>query len=178
MKRVMVYLFLAAGCQSPPAGAPTPAPTANTADAAYPQAPMLTADYLERIPGVRRDADGGVIVFEIAGVPVTLGPPRKDAIGAAARCRDLGSACLIATKDLDMCAARLPACKTVRPWEEATPCCAQACIDAYLEQRRFGASAVEADRAVFGSTHECFPGLQEQYRAAGGTPYLAPRRVR
>jgi hypothetical protein len=170
MKRSMIALLLVAGC---------PAPTKNTPvqDAGLPQAPTLTAEQLKQLPGVRRTADGGVILFDVGGKQLTLGEPRHDAIGAAAKCSDLKGACLNATKDLDGCVARLAVCATDRPWEEASPCCAQACITAYQEERRLGASPLQASDAIFGSTHECFPGLQEQYRAAGGTPYLAPRRA-
>jgi hypothetical protein len=125
-----------------------------------------------------KDADGKPILMKVDGVPLTIGEARNDAIGAAARCRDLTSSCVIATHDLDGCIATLPVCATETPWNEEQPCCAQACITAYQEERRLGAKALDADGAVFGSTHECFPGLQALYRAAGGTPYLAPRRAR
>ena len=141
-----------------------------------PQAATLSAEQLREI--LPKDADGNAILLEVGGVPLTLGSPRRDAIGAAGKCTDLEGNCLIATKDLDACVEQLPVCRTATPWEEAEACCSQACIDAYREERRLGASQIEAGAAVFGSDHECFPGLQEQYRAAGGTPYLAPRRAR
>lgn len=172
MKRSMILLLLAAGCPSSSTKSTPAAP-----DAGFPQAPTLTAEQLKQLPGVRRDVDGSVILFEVGGKPLTLGEPRRDAIGAAASCRDLEGACFQATKDLDMCVAGLPLCATEHPWEEPSPCCSLGCVKAYQEERRLGADQFAAGAAVFGSTHECFPGLQAQYRAAGGTPYLAPRRA-
>ena len=146
----------------------------SVVDAGLPPSPLVTAEDLARITQFPRDADGKLILLEVGGVPLAVGEVRRDAIGAAARCRDLQTACILVTPDLDACVAQLPLCGTDRPWEEA-PCCPRACVSAYQEERRLGAPVLKASRAVFGSTHECFSGLQELYRASGGVPYLAPR---
>ncbi|MDP2339358.1 MAG: hypothetical protein Q8O67_00255 [Deltaproteobacteria bacterium] len=169
MKKSLLLLLLAA-CPDPAAP-----PTGDAGVPGLPQAPTVAVDQLEQLPGMPRDADGNLILLEVAGLPLSIGAPRKDAIGAAAKCTDLLSSCVMATKDPDGCVAKLPICESEQPWEEALPCCAQACINAYQEERRLGADVFGAHKAVWGSTHECFPGLQALYRAAGGTPYLAPR---
>ncbi len=138
----------------------------------HPQAPSVSAAELAKV--LPKDADGKPILLEVGGLPITLGAETKDAISAAAECRDVFTSCVAATKDPDACAAKVPICKSERPWEEALPCCAQACVTAYQEERRLGADTFDANDAVFGSTHECFPGLQALY---GGVPYLAPRRA-
>jgi hypothetical protein len=139
-----------------------------------PEAPSASpVDIAKSLP---KDSEGRPILLEVAGDLLTIGAPRRDAIGAAAKCTDLLTACLRKTKDADKCAHDVPRCKTATPWNEDAACCADACVVAYEEERRLGATVSEADDAVFASTHECFPGLQELYRAAGGTPYLAPRR--
>jgi hypothetical protein len=142
-------------------------------DAGYPQAATLTAEQLAQL--LPRDASGAPVLMEVGGEALTIGEARRDAIGAAAACRDLKVACLSKTADLDLCVANVPRCQTVEPWNEA-PCCAEACVAAYQEQRRLGAPPLEANAAVFSSTHECFPGLQELIRATGGRPRLLPRR--
>jgi hypothetical protein len=167
MKKSILLVLLAA-CSDPPD--PPPAVVGD-----LPQLPTVTVDQLQQIPGMPRDENGNIILLEVGGLPLTLGAPRKDAIGAAAKCTDLLTSCVSATKDLDGCVAKLPICKTAQPWDEDLPCCAQACVNAYQEERRLGATPRKAHKAVWGSTHECFPGRQELYRAAGGTPYLAPR---
>jgi len=96
-------------------------------------------------------------------------------IGAAAKCSDLKNDCMQVTGDGDTCVATVKRCATAEPWLEAEACCPAACVDAYQEQRRLGASPVAANSAVFSSTHECFPGLQELIRASGGKPRLMPR---
>jgi len=154
-------------CTEPPPDAPPPAP--------YPQAPRVDADALAQV--LPKDSEGRPVLLTVDGTPLTLGPPRKDGIGAAAGCSDLKNDCVQATKDPDSCIGAVKRCETQEPWNEVAPCCPDACVVAYQEQRRLGATPIEADSAVFGSTHECFPGLQEIYRAAGGTPYLAPRRA-
>jgi hypothetical protein len=167
MKKAMLLLLLV-GCTDPPPGGAVP-------DAGLPQLPAVTVDQLQQIPGMPRDANGNIVLLEVAGLPLTLGAPRNDAISAAARCGDLLTSCVGATKDPDGCVAQLPICATQRPWEESKPCCAKACVEAYQEERRLGADVLRSAKAVFGSDHECFPGRQELLRAAGGTPYLAPR---
>ena len=149
MKKAMLLLLLG-GCTDLPLGGAVP-------DAGLAQLPVVTG------------------LLEVAGLPFTPGAPRNDAIGAAARCGDLLTSCVGATKDPDGCVAQLPICATQRPWEESAPCCAKACVEAYQEERRLGADVLRSAKAVFGSDHECFPGRQELLRAAGGTPYLAPR---
>ena len=176
MKKMLLASFalIAIACEQPPAPPDTPA--TPTSPSTYPQAPTVSADDIASI--LPKDAEGKPILLEVAGDLLTIGAPRRDAIGAAAKCRDLLTGCLRKTNDPDKCAHDVPRCKTTTPWSEDAACCADACIVAYEEERRLGASDSEADAAVFGSTHECFPGLQEMYRAAGGTPYLAPRRGR
>ena len=166
MKKAMLLLLLA-GCTDPP--------PSGDADTTLPQLPSVSIDQLQQIPGMPRDENGNIILLEVAGGPLTFGAPGNDAISAAAKCRDLLSSCVGATKDADGCVTKLPICAGERPWEEALPCCPQACVTAYQEERRLGADVFRSAKAVFASTHECFPGLQELYRAAGGTPYLAPR---
>ncbi len=168
MKRTALLLMLAA-CTDPP---PVPSGEGGTP---YPQLPTISSDEIAAMPGLPRDQDGNVILLEVGGLPLTIGAPRRDAIGAAGKCRDLLTSCVGATKDPDACVAQLRVCTSARPWEETEPCCAQACVDAYQAERRLGADVSAAYSAVFGSTHECFPGLQELYRAAGGVSYLAPR---
>jgi len=172
MKKAALLVLLAA-CTEPPATQPP----LGDAGQPYPQLPTVSSDDIASLPGLPRDQDGNVILLEVAGLPLTIGAPRRDAIGAAARCTDLVTSCVGATKDPDGCVARLPICASARPWEESAPCCARACVDAYQEERRLGADVGSAYMAVFGSTHECFPGLQDLYRAAGGDPFLAPRRA-
>jgi hypothetical protein len=122
-----------------------------------------------------RDADGRPIVASVDGTALTMGPARVDPIGAAAACRDLTADCIQVTGDGDTCIATVKRCATAEPWLEPEACCPAACVDAYQEQRRLGASPVAAGSPVLGSTHECFPGLQEMIRASGGTPRLMPR---
>ena len=156
-------------CETPPTSTPPP-------DAAsYPQPPSVSLDDLAR--ALPKDAEGRPILTTVEGTALTIGPKRVDTIGAAAACRDLTADCIQETKNIDTCVAQVLRCATETPWLEPAPCCATACVDAYQEQRRLGATPAAADDAVFGSTHECFPGLQVAYRAAGGTPYLAPRRT-
>ena len=166
MKKSLLLVLLAA-CSDPP----DPPPAVE----GYPQLPTVTIDQLKQV--LPRDANGDSVLLEVGGLPLTLGAPRRDAIGAAAKCSDLVSSCVAVTKDLDACVAKLPICKTEQPWEEALPCCAEACVKAYQEERRLGAAPLDANDAVFGSDHECFPGRQELLRAAGGTPFLGPRRA-
>jgi hypothetical protein len=155
------------GCPAESGPSPPPAP--------YPQATTVSPEQLAEV--LPKDANGAPILLEVGGQPLTIGAPRNDAIGAAARCTDLFTTCMSKTRDRDGCVTALPRCKTAEPWSEEAACCADACVVAYEEERRLGASPREADRAVFGSTHECFPGLQDLYRADGGVPYLAPRRA-
>ena len=169
MKKSLLLVLLAA-CSDPPDPPPPPA----TPDG-LPQLPSVTIDDLQQVPGMPRDENGNIILLEVAGGPITFGAPRNDAISAAARCRDLLASCVGATKDADGCVAKLPICTSDKPWEESAACCPQACVAAYQEERRLGADVLRSAKAVFASDHECFPGLQELYRAAGGTPYLAPR---
>jgi len=164
----LVALPLQTGCPAtPPSSTPPPPP--------YPQSPSIDTATLEQV--LPKDADGKPILLEVGGVNLTLGAPRKDAIGAAAKCTDLYSNCVAATKDMDRCVADLPRCAGAEPWNEDAPCCADACVRAYQEERRLGATAFEADAAVFSSTHECFPGLVDLYRSYGGTPRRFPRRA-
>ena len=157
MKRLIstcVAVFWLGACEAPPAP-PAPPPSVP------PPAPTPT--------------DGRPIVATVDGTALTMGPARIDPIGAAAACRDLTADCIQVTGDGDTCIATVKRCATAEPWLEAEACCPAACVDAYQEQRRLGASPVAAGSAVLGSTHECFPGLQEMIRASGGTPRLMPR---
>ena len=164
----LVALPLQTGCPAtPPSSTPPPAP--------YPQAPSIDTATLEQV--LPKDADGKPILLEVGGVKLTLGAPRKDAIGAAAKCIDLVTDCIAATKDLDRCVADLPRSATAEPLNERDRCCFNACAIAYQEERRLGATEIESYSAVFGSTHECFPGRVELYRANGGTPRRFPRRA-
>ena len=156
-------------CETPPTSTPPP-------DAAsYPQPPSVSLDDLAR--ALPKDAEGRPILTTVEGTALTIGPKRVDAIGAAAACRDLKNGCVQATKQPDVCIDTVKRCTSTTPWLENDDCCPVACVDAYKEQRRLGAEPVAANAAVFGSTHECFPGLQERIRAAGGTPRLMPRRT-
>jgi len=157
--------LMACPSEPPPSLPPSP----------YPQAATVSPEQLAEV--LPKDPSGAAILLEVAGEALTIGAPRRDAVGAAAKCRDLLDSCLRKTKDPDACARTAPRCQTTTPWTEAAACCAEACIAAYEEERRLGADESAAHIAVFGSTHECFPGLQQLYRAAGGTPYLAPRRA-
>jgi hypothetical protein len=167
MKKTLLAVFglIVMACEQP---APTPPST-------YPQAPTVSPDDLARV--LPKDAEGRPILATVDGTNLTLGEKRVDAIGAAAACRDLIMGCVMATGDGDVCIERANRCTTSTPWLESAGCCPTACVDAYNEERRLGASPLEADAAVFGSTHECFPGLQEMIRAAGGTPRTMPRRA-
>jgi len=177
MKRLIstcVVVFWLGACEAPPAPPPSapPAPTPPP-PTPYPRPPSVSAEDLARV--LPRDADGRPIVATVDGTALTMGPARIDPIGAAAACRDLKNDCMQVTGDGDTCIATVKRCATAEPWLEAEACCAAACVDAYQEQRRLGASPVAANSAVFSSTHECFPGLQEMIRASGGTPRLMPR---
>jgi hypothetical protein len=170
--------LMAMACEQPPASPPeTPSASAPTptSPSTYPQAPTVSPEDLARV--LPKDAEGRPILATVDGTNLTLGEKRVDAIGAAAACRDLGASCVMATGDLDRCVRTGRTCSTNTPWLESAACCPTACVDAYSEERRLGASPLEADAAVFGSTHECFPGLQEMIRAAGGTPRTMPRRA-
>jgi hypothetical protein len=172
MKKTLLAVFglIVMACEQPPETPPAP-----VAPSTYPQGTTVSPEDLASI--LPKDGEGKPILLEVAGDLLTIGAPRRDAIGAAAKCLDLLTACLRKTKDPDKCAHDVPRCKTATPWDEDAACCADACVVAYEEERRLGATVSEADAAVFGSDHECFPGRQEMYRAAGGTPYLAPRRA-
>jgi hypothetical protein len=169
----LLCAVLATACDAPPATSP---PTPTPPPGPYPQAATVDVDALASI--LPKDADGKPVLLEVGGVALTLGAERKDAIGAHASCIDLFTRCVVKTKDSDRCAADVPRCATSEPWNESAACCPSACVAAYQEERRLGATNIEADLAVFGSTHECFPGLVEQYSAAGGTPRRLPRRAR
>jgi hypothetical protein len=162
---MVAMMMLLAGCPATPPSPPPPP---------YPQAPSVSIDQLAEV--LPKDASGKPILLEVGGVPLTLGAPRKDAIGAAAKCSDLLTSCVQVTKDVDVCVKGVARCTTAEPWNERA-CCATACVVAYEEERRLGASQLEANGAVFSSTHECFPGLQDLYRSYGGTPRRLPRRA-
>jgi len=183
---LVVALFLA-GCPNEPE-TPAPTPTADTpapegvapeADP-LPQAPKIPVDEVAKLLPV--DENGDKVLWDTGQLKVVLGPKHEPGPNTAmAACQDLETSCLVASKDerdvvLDNCVARLPICETPEPWNEAA-CCPQACIAAYQRERELGATQFQAGRAVFSSIHECFPGLQEWYRAQGGTPHLAPRRA-
>ena len=163
---VVAVALVGSACETPPS---SPPPTD------HPRAPTVSDESLAA--ALPMDANGKPILLTVDGSPLTIGPKRVDAIGAAAICSDLKNDCVQVTKDLDSCVDKVPRCTTETPWLEEAPCCATACVLAYQEERRLGASPLEANRAVFSSTHECFPGLQAQVRAAGGSPRRLPRRA-
>ncbi len=155
---------------------PTP-PPANTTPTILPQLKAVPDDVIEAL--LPKDADGRPVLWGFADGPVVLGDaPEPGPNTASAGCVQLESSCFMATKgEGDKCADLLPVCQTETPWAEAAPCCPQACIDAYHEERRLGASILEAGGAVWSSAHECFPGLREWYRERGDpNPRLMPRR--
>lgn len=170
MRKTFLAFFglIALACEQPPETPPAPS------SSAYPQAPTVSPDDLATV--LPKDAEGRPILATVDGTNLTLGEKRVDAIGAAAACRDLKNSCVMATGDADGCIEKVKRCATSTPWLEE-PCCPQACVDAYNEERRLGAEPIAANGAVFSSTHECFPGLQEMIRAAGGTPRRLPRRA-
>ena len=151
------------------------APRSSPPPTDYPRPPTVSDESLAA--ALPKDANGKPILLTVDGSPLTIGPKRVDAIGAAAICSDLKNDCVQVTKDPDSCIDKVLRCATETPWLEEAPCCPAACVLAYQEERRLGASPSDANAAVFSSTHECFPGLQAQYRAAGGTPHLFPRRA-
>jgi len=188
MKLLSLSSFIAVACLAcDPPSSRADAGSSSTADggqstnepdggpSTYPQLPGASFDTL--VQALPKNAAGEPVLLTVDGDALTVGPRRIDAVGAAASCRDLKSSCHDVSGDADACVATVPRCTSSTPWTEAAPCCPSACVDAYQQQRRLGATPIEANRAVFGSTHECFPGLQAQYRAAGGTPYLAPRKT-
>jgi hypothetical protein len=134
--------LVAVACEPPPASPPDTPPTPPT----YPQATTVSPEELASI--LPKDSEGRPILLEVAGDLLTIGAPRRDAIGAAAKCTDLLTACLRKTKDADKCAHDVPRCKTAKPWNEDAACCADACVVAYEEERRLGATVSEADDAV------------------------------
>jgi hypothetical protein len=178
----LVALPLTACPATPPSSTPPPppAPAPSSPDppptpSAYPRPPSIRVEDLARV--LPRDAEGRPILTTVEGTDLSIGPKRVDPIGAAAGCSDLKNDCMQVTGDGDTCIATVKRCSSSEPWLEAEACCPAACVDAYQEQRRLGAPPSAANAAVFGSTHECFPGLQELIRATGGTPRLMPRRT-
>jgi hypothetical protein len=173
--RIACLALLLPACNScggvEPTGPDAPGADGGTDAPTPPVTPAQLAEVLPKGPG------GEPVLAEVDGTALTIGPERQDAVAAAAKCTDLVSLCVVQTKDLDACVDRAGECATAEPWKETAACCARACKEAYREERRLGAPPIAAHAAVFGSTHECFPGLQDQYRAAGGVPYLAPRRA-
>ncbi len=128
-----------------------------------------------------KDEEGRATLWKVGETNIILeqDAPEPGPNTANTACLDLKSSCLIATGGLlEECILALPKCETDEPWDEKSACCPASCIEAYQEQRELGAKPQEASFAVFGSTHECFPGLQEWYQKRGGHPYLAPRRTK
>jgi len=68
------------------------------------------------------------------------------------------------------CARRVQQCATNEPWNEAAPCCPKACVDEAVRRESSGLDGTTAYAGVFTTVHGCFPGVVEQYCAAGGTP--------
>lgn len=171
-----------AGCPDS-AGSPRATSPSNPSTApSYPQAPTVPVDELAKV--LPEDEQGNKVLWSMGKTKVVLGPPPIPGPNtSSAACLQLKTSCLVASSSpkesvLDECVDGLPRCETNEPWTEAQPCCPSSCVDAYKEERRLGASQLEASSAVFGSNHECFPGLRDWYREKGDpNPYLAPRRA-
>lgn len=165
---VIATACFGAGCPPPPAVNPPDAGAPVSVTDAGPPASDLVNDAVRRLPA---DADGNIPLLHVGGETLTLGPVVKDPAYAAARCTDLLGACMLGEHlhPLD-CAKKAPVCRSSAPWNEALPCCPQACIDEAVRREAAGVDREAAYTGVFGATHPCFPGLVEQYCAAGGTP--------
>jgi len=174
---VVALVAALTGCPDEPPRPPTPATSDAGAAGALPQAPQIEVDDLAKV--LPKDENGNSILWKVGSELIGIGPPPTPGPNTAvAACRDLSTSCAIATKgDTDGCHDKLPVCATNEPWNEEKECCPEACVHAYREERRLGASKADASIAVFGSDHECFPGLKEWYHERGGKPYLAPRRA-
>ena len=127
---VVAVILVGSACETPPS--PPPPPPTN-----YPRPPTVSDESLAA--ALPKYANGKPILLTVDGSPLTIGPKRVDAIGAASICRDLTADCVQVTKDLDGCIDKVPRCATETPWLEETPCCATACVLAYQEERRLGA---------------------------------------
>jgi len=146
------------------------APTAPTPGAGATEKPpsQLVNGAINRLP---KDADGNIPVLTVGNEVMKLGPVIRDPVYAAGRCTDLLGACMVGEHLHPMdCARKVHTCATAEPWNEAAPCCPKACVDEAVRREASGIERELAYAGVFDQTHPCFPGLLEQYCAAGGKP--------
>lgn len=131
---------------------------------------VVTDDINAAINRLPKDADGNIPLFTVGKEVVKLGPVIRDPVYARGRCIDLLGACMMGEHLHPMeCARKVQTCKTAEPWNEAAPCCPQACVDEAVRREDSGVDRGEAYLSVF-NAKQCFPGVLAQYCAAGGKP--------
>jgi hypothetical protein len=116
---------------------------------------------LPSLTGMPEELTSGPITAPDGGMPVEYDPDLADAITAWADCAGMLGQCLDSTSgDFDTCVAGVPTCTGATPWEEDSPCCAEACVSAYQAARTGGASDFDAFIQVFAIDPACMPGLE------------------
>ncbi len=106
--------------------------------------------------GYPRDAKGRPIVAQSAHLNLVAGE-EKDLLSVISACSAMITACFHRDGDpknsLDACFNSAPRCRTAKPWEEAAPCCPDACWQRYAEQRRQCVDPLTASSRVFFDQH-------------------------
>jgi|JI10StandDraft_1071094.scaffolds.fasta_scaffold54793_2 hypothetical protein len=91
-----------------------------------------------------------------------------DAITARKGCADLVANCHEpGVRSIDACMLSAPACATDEPWNEASPCCAEACFADYSALRVQGTDPLTAYLTVLYERPICMPGVDGML---GGAP--------
>lgn len=104
----------------------------------------------------------GNVLSDIGLAALELDPNARDPLTGLGACADLITYCVQAKggTPLDACVEQAPRCTTQQPWMEEAPCCPEACVKAYGQERKGLAPLAAFDRALF-QDGSCYPGVKE-----------------
>lgn len=120
------------------------------------------------LSGYPLDAEGRPILLSGATFNV-VAVTTPDAMTARDACAALVSNCYSpGVRSMDACMMSAPTCLTTTPWNEATPCCAQACLDGYAALRTAKVDPLNSYLKVLYDGPVCMPGVDTML--AGGAP--------